>query len=355
MLCDVGVHARDCDHHDLHDVAPRATGVVYRRGMRIALLVVLAAACGGHHDGSDAGGDVATGVPLGDLTAMRHDAICAEQVACSAMPDTATCDAALQINTTEWETLVGDAMAGTVTYDGNAATACLAYLQGLCTFAGFHVPDPCDAMFDGTLAIGAACNEDEECTGYVAGSATCVATSTTCDRTTTCCPGTCTTATAKGAIGSPCSGSTCGSGLYCSDMTSTCAAIATTAGMSCYGSDGCADPMYCDELSAGAGICTKAAASGDVCEPTATLPCVEDDEYCDVETAMCTPKAMIGHACSTTIPCVSFANCDVTEMCIATPTVGEACFTGTGTACLGDLTCVSTLCTAPADAMTCAP
>jgi hypothetical protein len=123
--------------------------------------------------------------------------------------------------------------------------------------------------------------------------------------------------------------------------------------MSCYGSDGCADPMYCDELSAGAGICTTAATSGDVCEPTATLPCVEASDYCDVESALCTPKPTINGACSATIPCVDFANC-VTGMCVAIPSVGQPCFTGTGTACLGELTCVSTLCAAPAAAMTCA-
>ncbi len=357
MLGDVGLHARDRDHHDLYDVAPRATRLVYRRGMRVALLVlVVAAACGGHHDGGpDASGDVTSGLSLGDFVTMRHDAICAEQVACSAMPDTATCDAVLAIDTTELETVVADVIAGTVTYDGNAATACLAYLQGGCTFAGFHVPSPCDTVFDGTLAIGAACNEDEDCTGYVAGRATCVATTTTCDRTTACCAGSCTATAAKGALGSPCTGPTCGSGLYCSDMTSTCTAIATTAGMSCYGFDGCADPMYCDALSGSDGICTNAAASGDVCEPTATLPCVEDSDYCDVETAMCTPKAAIGHACSATVPCVGFANCDVTGLCIAIPTQGQPCFTGTGIACLGDLTCVDSLCTGPATAMTCAP
>ncbi len=322
--------------------------------MRSALLVILIiAGCGDNHDGGrDASGDVAAGVALADLAALRHDAICAEQIACSDIPDMATCDAAVTSDTTQLDTLIADVMAGIVTYDGNAATACLAYLQGTCTFAGFHVANPCDAMFDGTLAIGAACNEDAECAGYVAGSATCVATSQTCDRTAACCSGSCTATAGKGAVSSPCTGPTCASGLYCSTASSMCTAIATTAGMSCYGSDGCADPMYCDELSSAGGICTHAAASGDACEPTATLPCAEGSDYCDVESALCTTKSTVGNACSSTIPCVGFANCD-TGMCVAIPSQGQPCFTGTGTACLGDLTCVASVCVAPQAAMTC--
>ena len=112
--------------------------------------------------------------------------------------------------------------------------------------------------------------------------------------------------------------------------------------------------MYCDELSSAGGICTTAAASGDACEPTAVMSCVEDSDYCDVESALCTPKAAIGHACSATIPCVGYANCDVTGMCVAIPTLTQPCFTGPGIACLGDLVCLDTFCATPLPAMTCA-
>ena len=279
------------------------------------------------------------GIALTDLAAKLQAASCAAQVACDEMPDDATCEATAHTDSTEQETLLAEVKAGTVIYNSELASQCIAFLQNACEFQGAHVVNPCLEIFDGTLAVGSPCEEDQQCKGYKAQAATCVATDETCaqSRETTCCPGICTATPPLAASGAACvPGASCVAGYYCAETTETCQPIVTTAGAACDGFDGCADPMYCNETETGTEVCALAAATGQACDPTAQGPCASSNAYCDATTLLCIAKAAVGAACSATVPCVGEANCDVSGLCVAIPTEGQPCYTGGGVECLGD-------------------
>ncbi len=293
---------------------------------------------------------------IDDFLPQLQTSECTAVVDCDEVPDTATCDASLTLESTELETVVAEVKAGIVKYDGGAADECLSFLtSNACTYRGAHATNPCLQVFDGTIAIGGDCLEDEACAGYSAQTASCVQTTSTCDRSTSCCPGVCTAVPAKAAAGATCATSNdCDTGLYCSDLTTTCKALVATAGGACEATDGCTDPMFCNEdFQTMMGTCITPAASGATCDPTVELACGDERQHCDATTMKCTDNAAIGAACSTTIPCVADATCDTTSStCVAIPGPGDACTTTTR--CLGDLQCVSSVCTLPAStAMTC--
>ncbi len=286
------------------------------------------------------------GIAVTDLAAKIQAAECAGQVACDDMPDDATCATTAHTDSTEQETLLAEVKAGTVIYNSEVASQCIAFLQNVCEFQGTHVVNPCLGIFDGTLAIGSPCEEDEQCKGFKAQTASCVATDETCSRATACCPGICTAAPPLAASGASCAGTSCVAGFYCAQTTETCQPIVTTAGAACDGFDGCANPMYCNETEAGTEVCALAAATGQACDPTALEPCASSNAYCDSTMLLCTAKALPGAACSAAIPCVGEANCDVSGLCVAIPTEGQPCYLGGGVECLGGLTCsASSVCT----------
>jgi hypothetical protein len=282
------------------------------------------------------------GIALSDLAAKIQAANCAGEVACDEMPDDATCMATAHTDSTQQETLLAEVKAGTVVYNSDLAAQCIAFLQNVCLFQGTHVVNPCLEIFDGTLAIGSACEEDDQCKGFKAQTAACAQTDDTCSRDASCCPGICTAAPPLAALGASCADAGCVAGSYCGQTTETCEAIVTTLGATCDGFDGCADPMYCNELESGTGVCATAAATGQACDPTALGPCESSNAYCDPTSLLCTAKALPGAACSATILCVGEANCDVSGLCVAIPTEGQACYTGGGVECLGELTCSAT-------------
>ncbi len=291
-------------------------------------------------------------ISIDDFAQKFRDGECTAAVSCDEVPDTATCDASITIGGTDFETVVAEVKAGTVIYDGDAAARCLAFLTNdSCTFTGFHGGQDCESIFEGTLATGAACLEDEECKGYKTQTADCAETDDTCDRSTACCPGVCT-AVPRAAAGASCATTDCADGLYCSNVDRTCKTLGATVGAACEAIDGCEDPMYCKIPAMGqAGMCADAAAAGATCDPTANEPCVDGHQYCDMTTMTCTNRAAIGSACSDTVPCAYDANCDGTSnTCVAVPGPGDACTTTTG--CLGSLDCTNSVCTLPTSTTT---
>ena len=294
-------------------------------------------------------------ISIDDFAQKFRDGECTAAVACNEFPDTATCEATVTLDNSDFDTVVADVKTGKVVYDGDAASQCLAYLtDNACTFVGFHGGDVCEEIFEGTLATGAACVEDEECKGYKTQTAKCTQTDGTCDRGTACCPGTCT-AIQLAALGASCASADCASDLYCSGVDMTCKALVATLGAACEGYDGCADPMYCKIPSGGStGVCADAASSGGACDSTTDELCADGRQYCDSTTMLCTNAVPVGAACSDTIPCVDDANCDPTSSkCVAVPTIGEPCSTTNGLACLGDLQCVNSVCTVPTPGTAC--
>ena len=294
-------------------------------------------------------------ISIDDFAQKFRDGECSAAVACNEFPDTATCEASISLDSSDFNTVVAEVKAGTVSYDGDAASQCLAYLtDNVCTFGGFHGGQVCNSIFDGTLANGAACVEDEACKGYKTQTAQCVRTDNMCDPGTTCCPGVCT-AIQRAALGASCATLNCANDLYCSGVDQTCKALVPTLGAAYEGYDGCEDPMYCKITSgASTGVCADAAASGGACDTTGDTLCADARQYCDPTTLVCTNDALVGAACSDTVPCVAEANCNTaTGKCEAVPTVGQACSTIGGTDCLGDLQCVSNVCTLPGPGPVC--
>jgi len=325
--------------------------------MRKTLLVVITAACG-------------SSVSLSDLANQLHQAQCTNLVACGIQPDQATCLASTSFYSSDFIlTTIADAQSGKIKYDGGEAASCVSEIKNApCTFTGFNTTasDPCNKMFTGTVATGAACIEGSECVnGDI-----CVFPSTCTDPTNTCCSGAMAgKCTARNASGATCAADAeCADGLYCSDPmftgTGTCKAQATTAGATCDTSvfGACANPFYCNinfNTTPATGTCKTPPAHGAACSTMDDLQCSDFRDYCDATSLKCTSRIAIGMACTVAAGnCVGDALCDsTTNKCVALVGANAACTVDAngGSNCLGDTTCMSgtTACTTGMTGCTC--
>ena len=212
-------------------------------------MLATAAGCGS----SGGGGSVA----LTDFASESAKASCARIYKC--------CDATERAGDTTWGPTEADCVtamtaqqatgvasyqagidAGRIVYHGDRAQKCLANVTALSCDWGInfnrrYVPD-CLHVFDGTVAIGATCSMDEECTSGFCGPTGCAA---------------------RGAVGEACTAPTgCQDGLYCpvsaGDQCVAIAAIGASCQVSiacqnnsCVFPDGatsgtCAAPMMCN-------------------------------------------------------------------------------------------------------------
>jgi hypothetical protein len=311
------------------------------------VIVITAGACGGGGGGS---------VSLQDVPERFEEAVCQNAVACGSAPDLATCRATTFFDDGDVAELQAAIDRGTVTYDGDAAGACIdALTDSSCTwsdaFSGDgEAPDVCANAVRGSVAAGGACLIDEECVGGSAGEAECVPADAC---TMACCMGTCVAEGDGGvtpiAEGQPCDAFgevPCDDGLYCKRTspdadTGTCTAQVTSG--ACDEFDACAPPLFCNiDFATGMGECYRPAAEGATCDPEVFLAaCDRFDNYCDAADTTCKKRKAPGEPCDIEIDnCVEYAWCNG-GTCAAFPGEGQPCSGPQGDDCLGDLDCES--------------
>lgn len=268
---------------------------------------------------------------------------------------------------------------GTVRYDGVEAQKCIDAVNTQCRPVG-----RCDDVFVGTVALGGACGDSQECSGdswcdrtatcpgvcaaklgagskvphveacstrrvllASSGDITCLpnpregdacTTTSECSNGLSCRDGACVTAPTAG---QPCDGATCAVGFRC--VAGTCLAWAkrgeACANESSSGGAPCQQGLACRD-----GVCGDMLREGESCAGNsnrcgAGLQCVN---------STCTRRGEAGAACRSLFDCDVGFWCDGTT-CVAKQNAGSAC-TANGACALG-LTCIDGACAVPV----CAP
>ncbi len=255
---------------------------------------------------------------------------------------------------------------GTLVYHDDLFGSCLSQIRALgCSeLQSGRMPAACEAAIEGTVALGGACNIDEECagatycnfTGSCPGACTMLAgEGMACDGDDHCASGTvCTDGTCgrTAAHGAACGGGTapdCEAGLLCigesSSMmrTGTCrtsSEVFTVAeGGTCNFETGlmCAGGLSCAVMGSGMSAmltCQRGVGSGAACSFGIPDPC-PDGEYCNADTSMMRYTGMCvrlpgeGQPCADRLftDCASGLSCR-SGTCRRTQRIGGACMTG---------------------------
>lgn len=280
-------------------------------------------------------------VPLEQFTAKIYEAMCTAMITCGGGAF-ATLEGCMGFLSSQMEGQDGPAgivalvKAGTVTYDAVAAGKCMGMYTNCALISSGKAPGDCAAVFTGTLSDGAACTEDEACkSGYCKQS----------DMLDSSCPGVCA---AQGKVGAACQEDDgCEGSLLC--IGEVCAAAGGKSGDPCSGNS-CGDGLYC------------ASADGptNTCQPklSANMPCADEKAckpglFCGMSTSgdeqICQPQAKLGEPCGGASgsgggsggfgsdafgapigPCEGSAICaspgiGKPSVCVAKVKVGEAC------------------------------
>ncbi len=253
-----------------------------------------------------------------------------------------------------YQTMLEAIDAGTASYHGDKAQACLDALAALgCDAMVSHSIPECDEVFVGTVAEGGDCTYGIECVGDLF-----------C-KIEAACPGTCSS---RGGNGADCEDDDhCQDGMFCDEGTSTCASPVVQ-GASCGGSSGdeCAPGLMCageDEDGGTPGTCSTPAEVfvgevGDSCDLMEGLWC-QLGAYCaivdfvapDTLVSECVAAADSGGSCHPAAPdmCPAGEYCDVPDQsldgsCQPLPQAGEACGGSWSKQCELYHRCVNDLC-----------
>jgi hypothetical protein len=296
------------------------------RGGVVVAVAASFAACGGGGGG---------GVPLDAFAAESDKVACARALVCGHVLERAQCPTSFSGRTPYLLTLVDAVQRGTVTYHPEHARACLDGHPDECVDSQRSPPD-CDRTFEGNLPPGAACLLEEEC----AGDGGCIKPDVLCS-TMTCCPGTCVAGQRNVAIGDACAerryekacvaGAFCGNGICVAQLP---------VGSSCANLDACVPPAICAVGTTG--ICFLPRDEGLGCDPMDPQSCRLRNNHCDSTLRVCRAGLPVGAACPN-FECVFSASC-VDGVCVARPTIGQACDPAGGPSCLGTLQCDSGTC-----------
>ena len=282
--------------------------------MRILVALALVAAC------SD------SSTPAGPIRIDQFDATyeayyCNYLVRCGLIDDVATCRS-LRPQSSELsgmfdETQVQAAMAGLITYDGQAAADCLGSYFSTCVRGYVATPRAaplaCSQIFTATGKDAEPCGANEECI-----SGTCNETGPC---TGSCCQGTCYGATppppTRVTLGQSCLSGTMCIDSYCDSPSYICTAYLAN-GMQCSTSDQCEAGLTCRNS-----VCTPLAGTGEPCNSDDDCQSVGD--HCDGR--VCAPYGLIGTACTGT-ECSPAYRCDSTShTCTFGPKLGDSCST----------------------------
>jgi hypothetical protein len=173
---------------------------------------------------------------IDDYDSALRDALCAHDVRCGLFPDAATCATSLSLE--------HDVANGLVTYDGDAAAACVSWIRDrACSVTlayGAPAEPACLHIFTETAADGGNCRAP---IGSLAPGAR-------CERREDCVPGT-----------------ICRTGV--GDPSPTCGALP---------------------------------AEGEPCDPTQLLACDREIDRCEAITRTCTPRACVANVCAPLSP-----------------------------------------------------
>jgi hypothetical protein len=250
---------------------------------------------------------------------------------------------------------------GTITYDGGQAPACLDALKKLDCGQLLERDQPeCLRALDGTVALGGACDLNEQCRG----SAICQATDATC-------PGKCVTLRTAGQACA--ADGDCADGLQCSKVTHSCVKPAALGEPCQNGAPPCGPGLLClgnDDEAKTPGTCRSAvdslsAPEGAACDLFAGILCQPGvsctGDHLDVAAGkvawLCvkTGSFAAGEACKPGFPdaCASGYYCKtgtgllaLQGICTAIPNVKEPCGTGFGAQCKTGAVCVNGTCEA---------
>ena len=300
------------------------------------------------------GGSIGDGpVPLDDFEPELTDAACAYLAACEHLPDRATCLASGPVDITELATLKADVAAGIVTYDGQAARACIDAFKRFSSCKSTQRGDPqvalgvCESVFLGTVPTGGACLFSEECADHG------FCTRLNC-ATSQCCAGTCLATPPPVPAGGDCSNlvadQDCVAGTVCD--SGTCS-VPLGPGARCTPSDYCVLPYECRNIDTATnmGTCTPPPERGQPCGiGDVSSACNDERDTCDYVAHVCAARIAVGGACTFGNPpfCVDYAACDGAT-CVQRPALGASCDpTLPEGDCLGSLDCDPTtaVCTA---------
>jgi hypothetical protein len=321
----------------------------FRKAMVCA---VLAGCSGGAGSGGPDGGPRTGSIALDDYADAVVNAVCERAVDCSLFPDVATCLAStgvVPIKPVEAADLV---KSGLAQYDPVAAAACLDALPRRCwtqydwlfeqaQFFGMAI---CRKVFQGTLPGSAPCCSGAECVSELCGG-----------------PGFCEPERLV-PVGGRCDSNArlyCEFGLLCSPEGICEAPLPAGANCADQPWQQCELPSYCSSAAAGSstpGICMTIPDEGEPCDGVALRPCLRFDDYCDLDTDVCTRRLPPGAACHDILfsyQCVSYAAC-IDGVCKSQPGLGEAC--RPEMPCMAGLPCVNNVCSpAPPRASICQP
>ena len=292
------------------------------------------------------------GVALEEAPAETAQVFCSRNSEClgsfsGLLPGGGDCEStfAARLQNGAFATLGAAVDRGTTSYDGAAASRCLAASEMLgCDIQNAPQPAACAEVFVGTIAAGAPCSISEECTGdaYCNGAS---------------CPETAGTCTARVAAGGSCtSGAACSAGLSCND--GTCGTPPSTLGQACEGLGGCALDQVCSEGTCVLRSGVETASQGESCNlfGGAIVLC-RDGVSCALTgvgvtgaTFECAPDVGSGAACNFAVPsvCPSGEYCAGVDVgmgmiegtCTAKPAAEEACGRSTlGEVCADGLIC----------------
>ena len=271
------------------------------------------------------------------------NAFCARAQACAPTyvqlewGDTATCASGLAAQ-----------LAGTLASSGTSDTpsqleSCVQTLSNVSCddLLGNNLPAPCKAT-PGSLANGAACGDDSQCSGGHCK----VASGQTC--------GVCSTAAAAGA--SCTVDGDCDKGLKCFGSPGTCAAYVASGG-TCDATHACLPTLVCKT-----GSCAAPGAAGTGCDPKAQDTCDQlHGVFCDGASSTCKTIAFAqaGAACglvsgtltvcasgggNVTAECKGLSSTSSMGTCQAPAANGASCNTTTGPFCVSPSVCVNGSC-----------
>jgi hypothetical protein len=256
---------------------------------------------------------------LDQFAAQAPAAFCDAWVRCGLAADSATC---LQgKGPYDFGQMRADVASGKGRFDASAAAACLAEQRAMSckkSEEDVSLDAPCGRVLVGTVAVGGACSELEQCAPGTFCNANC---------SDTCCTGTCAPRSTDffKKVGEACMitvSDACEPSAYCKGTDPAVMGVCAprlAAGQTCQqvppaADPGCLAPGYdCVD-----GICAKYAEHGAPCRMG------ECDDYRDVcdGTKTCVSWAQVGQPCN--VGCSpQFAMCDqLTNTCVAVPTGG---------------------------------
>ncbi len=266
--------------------------------------------------------------PLADLPAIYTRITCGRIFSCCEVEERddvilfdpaptsiAECEAQYEIF---FKNVIGDFLKGVdegrLKYDAARADACFAKAEAASCAdyfgSDFLDEDPdCEAAFQGTVALGGDCIDDDECKDP---GASCVSSGS--ENVGTC--------TAPPGEGQPCDNGLCASGLTCrfGANGNMLQCLAPTADGGACSLDLDCQSGYCDFQ---AGVCATPAPAGSACVVNAGCA----SGYCDTGAGACAAKKADGADCVTGAECAS-SFCDDSGgagVCTATKSDGAAC------------------------------